>query len=127
MTVKHQAANRIYYNDPQTLEFTAVVAAIRELARVDGRQVWQIALDRTAFYPVSGGQPHDTGIPDCDVALRRDRWNCPITQVEADEAGEIWHATTKPLQEGTIVVGRITAPRRRDPMQQHSGSLPAEG
>ena len=115
-----QSANRIYYDEPATLEFTAEVAAIRELARVDGQQVWQIALDRTAFYPTSGGQPNDTGVL---VATARSgaSLEVPITNVEEDEAGEVWHTTSKPLQEGTVVSGRIDATRRRDHMQQHSG------
>lgn len=115
-----QSANRIYYDEPATLEFTAEVTAIRELARVDGQQVWQIALDRTAFYPTSGGQPYDTGVL---VATARSgaSLEVPITNVEEDEAGEVWHTTSKPLQEGTVVSGRIEATRRRDHMQQHSG------
>ncbi|MEZ2346813.1 DHHA1 domain-containing protein [Terriglobus sp. RCC_193] len=115
-----QSANRIYYDEPATLEFTAEVTAIRELARVDGQQVWQIALDRTAFYPTSGGQPYDTGVL---VATARSgaSLEVPITNVEEDEAGEVWHTTAKPLQEGTTVFGRIEAARRHDHMQQHSG------
>ncbi|SDE86595.1 alanyl-tRNA editing protein [Terriglobus roseus] len=115
-----QSANRIYYDEPGTLEFTAEVTAIRELARVDGQQVWQIALDRTAFYPTSGGQPYDMGVL---IATARSgaSLEVPITNVEEDEAGEVWHTTSKPLQEGTVVSGRIETARRRDHMQQHSG------
>lgn len=115
-----QSANRIYYDEPATLEFTAEVTAIRELAKVDGQQVWQIALDRTAFYPTSGGQPYDTGVL---VATARSgaSLEVPITNVEEDETGEVWHTTSKPLQEGTAVSGRIEATRRRDHMQQHTG------
>lgn len=115
-----QVAKRIYYDEPATLAFEAEVTAIRELARVDGAQVWQIALDRTAFYPTSGGQPYDTGML---VATARSGacLEVPITGVEEDAAGEVWHTTSKPLQEGTTVVGRVEAARRRDHMQQHSG------
>jgi alanyl-tRNA synthetase len=113
------AAERIYYDEPMTLEFTAVVTAIREVARVQGRQVWQVALDRTAFYPTSGGQPHDTGKL---TATSRSgaSLDAPITSVEEDEAGEVWHTTSKPLQEGTVVRGLVDSARRRDLMQQHS-------
>ena len=38
-----------------------------------------------------------------------------------DEAGEIWHTTSKPLLSGTVVKGRVEAARRLDHMQQHSG------
>jgi alanyl-tRNA synthetase len=115
-----QSADRIYYDEPATLEFTAEVTAIRELAKVDGQQVWQIALDRTAFYPTSGGQPHDTGVL---VAKARSgaSLEIPITLVEEDETGEVWHTTSKPLQEGTAITGHILAARRHDHMQQHTG------
>lgn len=115
-----QPADRIYYDEPATLEFTAEVTAIRELARVDGQQVWQIALARTAFYPTSGGQPYDTGVL---IAKARSgaSLEVPITLVEEDETGEVWHTTSKPLQEGTAITGQIHAVRRRDHMQQHTG------
>jgi alanyl-tRNA synthetase len=82
--------------------------------------VWQIALDRTAFYPTSGGQPYDTGVL---VARARSgaSLEVPITQVDEDETGEVWHTTSKPLQEGTTITGQIHAARRRDHMQQHTG------
>jgi alanyl-tRNA synthetase len=114
------AAERIYYDEPATLEFTAEVTAIREVARVDGRQVWQIALDRTAFYPTSGGQPNDTGKLTA-TARSGASLDAPITGVEEDDTGEVWHTTSKPLQEGTAVRGTVDAARRRDHMQQHSG------
>ena len=58
-------AERLYYDSP-TLEFTARVTDIRLVATErteagDKAQLWQVALDRTAFYPESGGQPWDTG------------------------------------------------------------------
>ena len=115
-----EAARRIYYDDSDRLEFTAGVTAIRELARVNGRQVWQIALDQTAFYPTSGGQPHDTGRL---IATSRSGalLEVPVSNVEEDDAGEVWHTTGKPLQEGTAVRGVVDMARRRDHMQQHSG------
>ncbi len=111
---------RLYLHDSKQLEFPATVTDIREFARRDGVQIWQLALDRTAFYPTSGGQPHDTG------ELRaRARSGAEITvrvdEVVEDESGEIWHATTKPLLTGTEIVGCIDGRRRRDHMQQHSG------
>ena len=120
MTVVSQAAERIYYDEPATLEFTATVTAIREVARVDGKQVWQIALDRTAFYPTSGGQPYDTGMLTA-TARSGAVLEVPITAVEEDSTGEVWHTTAKPLQEDTVVRGTVDASRRRDHMQQHTG------
>ena len=113
-------ADRIYYDEPLCMEFSAEVTAIREVARVDGKQVWQIALDRTAFYPSSGGQPFDTGTL---IATARSgaSLSVPIAEVTEDEAGEVWHTTQKPLQEGTVVRCHVDTARRRDHMQQHSG------
>lgn len=118
--VQTHAADRIYYDAPQQLEFTATVTAIREVARLDGKQVWQLALDRTAFYPESGGQPFDTGTLTA-TARSGALLEAPITDVQEDAGGEVWHTTAKPLQEGTSVRGVVDAARRRDHMQQHSG------
>lgn len=113
-------AERMYYGESSPLEFAAVVTEIRELSRVEGKPVFQVALDRTAFYPTSGGQPFDTGVL---IATARSGavLEAPVTDVTEDEAGEVWHTTAKPLQPGTEVVGRVDAGRRRDHMQQHSG------
>ena len=118
--VQTHAADRIYYDAQEQLSFTATVTSIREVARVDGRQVWQIALDRTAFYPEGGGQPCDTGTL---IATARSgaSLEAPVTDVQEDESGEVWHTTAKPLQEGTVVHGVVNAERRHDHMQQHSG------
>src|SRR3954449_8584111 len=47
---------RLYYTDPYAQSFDATVAAVGQR---DGRTI--VFLDRTAFYPTSGGQPFDTG------------------------------------------------------------------
>lgn len=120
MRSEAQAAERLYYDDPARTEFTAEVTAIREVARVEGRQVWQIALDRTAFYPAGGGQPHDIGVLTA-TARSGASLDVPITDVVEDDTGEVWHTTGKPLQEGTQVRGAVDAARRRDHTQQHSG------
>jgi alanyl-tRNA synthetase len=75
----------------------------------DGRRIY---LDRTAFYPTSGGQPHDTG------AIAR----VPLVEVE-DEGERIAHVMAAPLpeNEGDEVDCRIDWERRFDHMQQHSG------
>src|SRR3984885_12385223 len=111
---------RLYYRDSFARAFPANVTDIREASRADGVSIWQIALDRTAFYPTSGGQPHDTGI------LRATSRNGAVLEaaiegVEEDESGQIWHFTRKPLQAGTPVEGEIDWQRRLDHIQQHSG------
>ncbi|MBB6144587.1 alanyl-tRNA synthetase [Silvibacterium bohemicum] len=112
--------DRLFYRDSFVRAFAANVTDIREASRADGISVWQIALDRTAFYPTSGGQPHDTGV------LRATSRNgaileAAIESVEEDESGQVWHYTRKPLQAGTTVEGEIDWSRRLDHIQQHSG------
>lgn len=117
-------AERLYY-DSAELESAARVTDIRLVATErneagDKEQLWQVALDRTAFYPESGGQPWDTGVLTA-TARSGATLEVPVERVEEDEAGEVWHFVRKPLVEGTEVVGRVHAERRRDHMQQHSG------
>jgi alanyl-tRNA synthetase len=58
---------RLYYNDSFLREFDAQVLSCEQ----DG-ELWKVILDRTAFYPTSGGQPHDLGtlggVPVVEVA-----------------------------------------------------------
>lgn len=109
-------AARLYYDDCSLTEFTAVVVDIRE----HSRGIWQLALDRSAFYPTSGGQPFDTGTFEA-TAPSGARLTARISNVEEDESGEVWHTTDKPLAAATQITGRIDAARRFDHMQQHTG------
>jgi alanyl-tRNA synthetase len=114
------ASERLYYADSFLRNFTATVTDVRELSRNDGESVWQLAMDRTAFYPTSGGQRYDTGVlratsrggASLDVA---------VESVEEDENGEVWHFVRKPLAAGTMVEAEIDWERRLDHMQQHTG------
>jgi len=93
---------RLYYQDSYLQEFRARVTETSP-----DRQ--RIYLDRTAFYPASGGQPFDTGqlggVEVIDVV---------------DEDHRIAHVLARPLAE-TEVAGVIDWPRRFDHMQQHTG------
>jgi len=93
---------RLYWEDSYRTEFEA-----RVLERdATGLRLY---LDRTAFYPESGGQPCDTGWIN-DVAVR-----------EVVEEGErIAHVLEMPVTEERVR-GRIRWERRFDHMQQHSG------
>jgi alanyl-tRNA synthetase len=113
-------SDRLYYADPSLASFDARVSDIREVSRAQGRSLWQIALDRSAFYPTSGGQPHDTGTLTA-TSSGGALLEAPILAVEEDEQGEVWHTTPKPLLAGTPVRGYVDWSRRRDHMQQHSG------
>ncbi len=96
------ATDRLYYENAYLREFDGRVIAVRE----DG---WA-ALDRSAFYPTSGGQPFDTG------TLNAAR----VLDVEV-ENGVVWHKTDAALCVGETVHGAIDWPRRWDHMQQHAG------
>jgi alanyl-tRNA synthetase len=113
-------SDRLYYADPSLACFDAHVSDIREVSRTQGRSLWQIALDRSAFYPTSGGQPHDTGLLTA-TSSGGALLEAPILAVDEDEHGEVWHTTPKPLLAGTAVRGYVDWSRRRDHMQQHSG------
>ena len=98
---------RGYVSEPRKTAFTAVVERVEPL---DGgtAAVW---LDRTFFYPESGGQPADRGTLGGRTVL----------DVTEDEAGDVRHLLDGPLQEGDGVEGHVDWPRRFDHMQQHSG------
>src|SRR5579884_3941261 len=114
------AAERLYYGDSFLKNFSATVTDIREVSRGEGESVWQVALDRTAFYPTSGGQPFDVGVL---RAMSRGGAGLDVLveSVEEDEHGEVWHFVRKPLSTGTEVEGEIDWERRLDHMQQHTG------
>jgi len=94
--------DRLYYRDSYLTEFRARVVDVSP----DQQRIY---LDRTAFYPTSGGQPFDTGqLGSLDV-------------VEViDEGDRIAHILSAPLERGEVD-GRIDLPRRFDHMQQHTG------
>lgn len=110
----------LYYNDSFLLEFTANVIDVQELRRDGNQSSWAVKLDRTAFYPTSGGQPFDTGTISTQsksgVALEAD-----VEDVYEDKQGEVWHRLNKVLPPGAEVRCIIDAERRRDHMQQHTG------
>jgi alanyl-tRNA synthetase len=102
--------DRLYYHDSFLLDFDACVVEAQDSG---GRTA--IVLDRTAFYPTSGGQVHDIGV------LKAEGSQIAVNEVADDEAGRILHFTSAPLPAGTQVHGSVDALRRRDHIQQHSG------
>ena len=97
---------RIYYTSPALAEFDALVESCEAQ---DGRFV--ATLDRTAFYPTSGGQPFDTG----SLGDRR------VIDVLDLPDGRIGHVLDCALPTGSPVHGSVNWPRRFDHMQQHTG------
>lgn len=94
---------RLYYQDSYLREFDATVVEVRGRPGATG-----IVLDRTAFYPTSGGQPHDLG----------HLGDAAVMDV-IDEDGTILHVTDRAVH--GAVHGAIDWSRRFDHMQQHTG------
>ncbi|MGH9477338.1 MAG: alanyl-tRNA editing protein [Terriglobales bacterium] len=111
---------RLYYSDSFLRRFQAQVTAVRQIPAGGGVDRYEVALDRTAFYPTSGGQPFDTG--HLRVPRESGEWlNLAVDSVAEDEHGEIWHTLHQPLSPGAAVEGEIAWGRRLDHMQQHTG------
>ena len=91
----------LYLRDAYLREFDATVVDVRDNA---------VALDRTAFYPTGGGQPHDAGSLD-DVA---------VTDVRKD-GDLVWHTLAGDAPPtGATVHGVIDWERRHQLMRTHS-------
>lgn len=102
------ATRRRYYDDAFEKEFSASVISC-ESTRHGNTQAWGVVLDSSAFYPTSGGQPHDLGlIGEANVLDVR------------DEVEEILHIVDRPVAEREALCC-INWPRRFDHMQQHTG------
>ena len=94
---------RLYYRDSRLTGFEADVIAVSE----DGLTAY---LDRTAFYPTSGGQPFDTGL----LA------GVSVLGVEDEDDGRVAHSLSAPVSCGPAKA-EIDWSRRFDHMQQHTG------
>jgi alanyl-tRNA synthetase len=93
---------RLFYTDSYLTEFRARVVE----RSPDGRRIY---LDRTAFYPTSGGQAFDTG----SIA------GAPVVDV-VDEGERIAHVLGGAVDLDEVEC-RLDWQRRFDHMQQHSG------
>jgi len=105
------STQRLYYHDSFLYSFDAQVI---ESFQREGRHA--VVLDRTAFYPTSGGQVHDTG-----RLVLEDRREVLVLEVADDEDGRVFHFVSEPVAAGMVAHGEVDAVRRRDHIQQHSG------
>lgn len=97
--------HRLYYTSQRLTGFSATIVALEH----DGTHV---ILDRTAFYPTSGGQPYDTGV----------LGGIPVVDVIDEDDREV-HICAAPVayNVGDTIEGVINWQRRFDHMQQHTG------
>jgi misacylated tRNA(Ala) deacylase len=95
----------LYHTDAYLKEFDASITA------VDGNKV---ALDRTAFYPGGGGQPHDVGT----LAANGETWN--VVKM-SKQGGDVWHELDRAAPPvGTPVHGALEWGRRYQLMRTHT-------
>jgi alanyl-tRNA synthetase len=99
---------RLYYDDPLLLDFTATVVAHGAFAGAPS-----VLLDRSAFYPESGGQMADRGHLGGVV----------VADVQVDDDGLVHHLLEGAalLDVGASVAGGIDRARRRVHMALHTG------
>lgn len=99
---------RLYLDDPWCQDFTATVKGHAEF---EGRP--SILLDRTLFYPESGGQMSDRG----------HLGELAVVDVQLDDEGQLHHLVGDgaPPSAGSAVTGRIDMARRRVHMALHTG------
>jgi len=95
---------RLYYSDSYLTSFDAHILD----ARPDEARC-QVFLDRTAFYPASGGQPSDTG---------RIAGAAVVDVIDGED--RIVHVVDAPLEPGPAAC-QVDWTRRFDHMQQHTG------
>jgi alanyl-tRNA synthetase len=124
--------DRLYYANPYLREFDATVERVESRG---GRTV--VSLDRTAFYPTSGGQPFDTGtlgdlrvvdVVDEDdgtishvVEPRTENQNPEPRTPNPEPRTPNPEPRTPNPEPGELVRGVVDWPRRFDHMQQHTG------
>ncbi len=97
---------RLYYNDPNQVEFEATIGEVGQVA-----DRFFTVLDRSAFYPTSGGQPHYTGQLN----------NIDIVEVTVEDDKSVRHWSNSAIGEaGDTVRGVVDTTRRRHFRQQHT-------
>jgi len=100
-------SERLYYNDSYLFEFEAVVEAV-----VKQDSYYEIILNKSAFYPESGGQSFDTGRLDNKTV---------IGVYVGDNDTVVHHCETWDADQGKKIIGTIDKDRRIANMRKHTG------
>ena len=105
-----QPTRLLYYEDAYLKEFVSNVSSSEEL---NGK--WRIILDQTAFYPVGGGQPADTG------TIKGAHGEAAVKDVRI-EHGLVVHVTEirGAIRDGENVTGVLDWNRRYVLMRNHT-------
>lgn len=99
-------AELLFHADSYVRNFDAVVRGVDDT---------RVALDRTAFYPTGGGQPHDVG-----WLLVEGTPHAPVTDVRR-EGAHVWHTVPgHTLRVGSRVQGEVEWERRHRLMRTHT-------
>ena len=96
--------DKLFYKDLYLRRFEAEITKVEK-----SKDNFALLLDRTAFYPVGGGQPCDKGTINGHKVLR-----------VYEKDGEIWHEISEEISTGKVC-GEIDWKYRFDLMQQHLG------
>ena len=107
------STHRLYYDDAYLQSFDATVLSCEPSSSVFSESgpiaAWEVLLDRTAFYPSSGGQPNDLGTLGESYIL------------DVRDAGEnVVHIVDREVGRGRVEAV-VDWSRRFDHMQQHTG------
>jgi len=103
----------LYYKDAYIREFEAKVVKIQK-----PNEEYQILLDQTAFYPLGGGQPADTGV------IKGEKGEIKVSDVRM-VSGRVVHISkeiTGEIKEGDHVRGIIDWERRYALMLNHTSA-----
>jgi len=107
----------LYLKDSYLKEFEAEVVNVKD----SGKGSMFITLDKTAFYPNSGGQPYDTGM----MRRKSDGKEFKVMFVgkfDGDISHEVQSTEGAALTHGDRIVGKIDWERRYSHMKAHTAA-----
>lgn len=101
------ATDLLYLRDAYLRAFEATVIGV-------DTELGAVSLDRTAFYPTGGGQPHDEGV------LAHEGGEARVTDV-VKRGADVWHVLDGPVPPvGATVAGELDWDRRHALMRTHT-------